>query len=105
MLAMWCWLQPFGQPLILMWIRLVSASEISISSTRSLIARLRPIELVIPSLQLSVPGQLTTSVISRGAGLAEAELGEPLPDVVERTRRGPSAGRSSAARCCGRSRR
>ena len=84
MLAMWCWLQPFGQPLILMWICLVSASVISISSSRSLIARLRPIELVMPSLQLSVPGQLTTSVISRGAGLAEAELAEPLPDVVER---------------------
>ena len=38
----------------------------------------------MPSLQLSVPGQLTTSVISRGAGLAEAELAQPLPDVVER---------------------
>jgi hypothetical protein len=34
---------------------------------------LRPIELVIPSLHESVPGQLTTSVISR-AGVAEAEL-------------------------------
>ena len=66
MLAMWCWLQPLGQPLILMWIRLVSASVISISSTRCLIARFSPIELVMPSLQLSVPGQLTTSLISRG---------------------------------------
>ena len=64
MLAMWCWLHPFGQPDILMCTRLVSGSVICIASTRSWIARLRPIELVIPSLQLSVPGQETTSVIS-----------------------------------------
>ena len=64
MFAMWCWLQPFGQPDILMWIRLVSGSVIPIDSIRSWIARLRPIEVVIPSLQLSVPGQETTSVIS-----------------------------------------
>ena len=64
MLAMWCWLQPFGQPDILMWTRLVSGSVISIDSIRSWTARLSPIELVIPSLQLSVPGQETTSVIS-----------------------------------------
>ena len=44
MFAMWCWLQPFGQPDILMWTRLVSGSVISIDSTRSWIARLRPIE-------------------------------------------------------------
>ena len=66
--------QPFGQPLILTWMRLVSGSLICIASSRSWTTWLRPIELVIPSLQLSVPGQLTTSVISRGAGLAEAEL-------------------------------
>ena len=78
MLAMWCWLQPFGQPLILMWIFLVSESVICIDSTRSLTARLRPIELVIPSLQLSVPGQLTTSVISRA----------------------PASARPSSASCC-----
>ncbi len=64
MLAMWCWLQPFGQPLILMWIRLVSGSSIRISSRRSWRAWLSPIELVMPSLQESVPGQDTTSVIS-----------------------------------------
>ena len=77
MLEMWCWLQPFGQPLILMWIRFVSSSSICIESTRSLIARLRPIELVIPSLQLSVPGQLTTSVISRAPA-------SPRPSSVSR---------------------
>ena len=49
-----------------MWIRLVSSSSIRIESIRSLTARFNPIELVIPSLQLSVPGQLTTSVIWRG---------------------------------------
>ena len=64
MSAMWCWLQPFGQPLILMWIRLVSGSVIAISATRSETAWLSPIELVIPSLQESVPGHETTSVIS-----------------------------------------
>ena len=66
MLAMWCWAQPFGQPHILTWMRLVSGSLICIASSRSWTTWLRPIELVIPSLQLSVPGQLTTSVISRG---------------------------------------
>ena len=60
-----------------MWIRLVSSSSICIESTRSLIARLRPIELVIPSLQLSVPGQLTTSVISRAPA-------SPRPSSVSR---------------------
>ncbi len=64
MFAMWCWLQPFGQPDILMWMRLVSGSSIPIASTRSITAWLRPIELVMPSLQESVPGQLTTSSIS-----------------------------------------
>ena len=64
MLAMWCWLQPFGQPDILMCTRLVSGSSISIDSMRSRTAWLRPIELVMPSLQESVPGQLTTSLIS-----------------------------------------
>ena len=64
MFAMWCWLHPFGQPDILMWIRRVSGSVMSISVTRSRTALLRPMELVIPSLQESVPGQLTTSLIS-----------------------------------------
>ncbi len=66
MLAMWCWPQPFGQPEILMWIWRVSGSSIARLSTRSASAALSPIELVIPSLQLSVPGQLTTSAIVRG---------------------------------------
>jgi hypothetical protein len=35
MFAMWCWAQPFGQPDILMWIRLVSGSSISIASSRA----------------------------------------------------------------------
>ena len=64
MLAMWCWLQPFGQPDILMWTRRVSGSSISIDSIRSRTAWLSPIELVMPSLQESVPGQLTTSLTS-----------------------------------------
>ena len=38
----------------------------SIASIRSWTAWLRPIELVIPSLQESVPGQETTSLTSRG---------------------------------------
>ena len=64
MFAMWCWLQPFGQPDILMWIRLVSGSSMPIDSMRSRTAWFSPIELVMPSLQESVPGQLTTSLIS-----------------------------------------
>ena len=64
MFAMWCWLQPFGQPDILMWIRRVSGSSIPIDSMRSRTAWFSPIELVMPSLQESVPGQLTTSLIS-----------------------------------------
>ena len=72
---MWCWPQPFGQPLILMWICRVSWSSIPIASTRSWTASLRPIELVMPSLQESVPGQETTSSISRAPALAEPQLG------------------------------
>ena len=83
MFAMWCWLQPLGQPDILMWIRLVSGSVISIASTRSRTAWLSPIELVMPSLHESVPGQLTTSLISSAPGVAEAELAERAPDVVD----------------------
>ena len=63
MFAMWCWPQLFGQPLILMWIFFVSESVTFIASTRAWMAAFSPIELVIPSLQLSVPGQLSTSVI------------------------------------------
>ena len=63
MFAMWCCEQPFGQPLIFTWIFRVSPSSICICSRRSWTAAFRPIELVMPSLQLSVPGQLTTSVI------------------------------------------
>ena len=63
MLPMWCWLQPFGQPDILMWMPRVSGSVIRICSMRSVTARLSPIELVMPSLQESVPGQETTSLI------------------------------------------
>lgn len=48
-----------------MWIRLVSGSVMPMDSTRSWIAEFSPIELVMPSLQLSVPGHDTTSVISR----------------------------------------
>ncbi len=60
-----------GQPLILMWIARVSASVMSIASSRSCTAWLSPIELVMPSLQESVPGQETTSVISRVPASAE----------------------------------
>ena len=35
MFAMWCWLQPFGQPLILMWMRRAIGSSIPSDSTRS----------------------------------------------------------------------
>ena len=63
MFAMWCCEQPFGQPLIFTWIFFVSGSSICISSSRACTTVFRPIELVMPSLQLSVPGQLTTSVI------------------------------------------
>ena len=61
---MWCWLQPFGQPLFLMWILRVSGSWMSISRSLSLIALLSPIDEVMPSLHESVPGQLTLSMIS-----------------------------------------
>src|SRR5215210_6191200 len=57
MFAMWCWLHPFGQPDILMWIRLVSGSSMPIDSTRSRTAWFRPIELVMPSLHEAEPGQ------------------------------------------------
>ena len=68
MLAMWCCPQPLGQPLILIWILPVSGSSMPIASTRSWTAALSPIELVMPSLQESVPGQETTSVTERGPG-------------------------------------
>ena len=37
---------------------------------------------MIPSLQESVPGQLTTSVISSAPAVAEVQCHEALPDVV-----------------------
>ena len=61
MLPRWCWPQLLGQPLILMCSFAASGSATAISVTRSWMARFSPIELVMPSLQLSVPGQLTTS--------------------------------------------
>ena len=51
---------------------------------RSWTAWLRPIELVIPSLQESVPGQLTTSVISSAPASPRPELAQLLPDLVDR---------------------
>ena len=67
MLAMWCWPQPFGQPRDLDVDR---AGQRILDRERSrrapASAALSPIELVMPSLQLSVPGQLTTSAIVRG---------------------------------------
>ena len=83
MFAMWCWEHPFGQPLIFTWILRVSGSSICICSRRSCTAALRPIELVMPSLQLSVPGQLTTSVIWCAPASPRSELLEPLPHVVD----------------------
>ena len=68
MSATWCCAQPFGQPLILMWIWRVSGSLMSICSMRSCTAWLRPMELVMPSLHESVPGHDTTSEISREPG-------------------------------------
>jgi hypothetical protein len=44
--------------------RRVSGSVMSIAASRSRTAALSPIELVIPSLQESVPGHETTSPIS-----------------------------------------
>src|ERR1700759_1204175 len=88
MSAMWCWLQPFGQPLIFTCIRRVSGSSICISAIRSDTARLRPIELVMPSLHESVPGQLTTSEISSAPArppLAELQVTQCLPDLVDRS--------------------
>src|SRR5918997_1283225 len=66
MLPMWCWLQPFGQPDILMWMRRVSGSVMPIASTRSWTARLSPIEETMPSLQES-------AVVDR-----EVPLGDPV---------------------------
>ena len=52
-----------------MWTFRVSGSVIPIASIRSSIARFSPIELVMPSLHESVPGQLTTSAISSAPAL------------------------------------
>ena len=91
---MWCWLQPFGQPLILMWILRVSGSVICHRlDALAGRARLRPIELVMPSLQRVGAGAGDDVVDLVGAGVAEAELAQPLPDVVDAPRRAPSAGR------------
>ena len=73
---MWCWLQPFGQPDILMWIRL-RQRVVDVHRLDALLdRRLRPIELVMPSLQESVPGQRDDVGDLVGAGVAEAELAE-----------------------------
>src|ERR671914_212551 len=55
MFAMWCWLQPFGQPDILMCTLRVSGSVMFIDSMRSRTAWFSPIELVMPSLQECAP--------------------------------------------------
>src|SRR5216117_231117 len=49
MLAMWCWAQPLGQPLILTWMRFVSGSVIFIASRRSWTASVGPVQLGITS--------------------------------------------------------
>ena len=77
MLPMWCWLQPLGQPDILMWILRVSGSVMTIDSIRSWTARLSPIELTMPSLQESVPGQETTSLTWSGPA-------SPSPSALSR---------------------
>ena len=56
--------QELGQPLMLISTRRVSRSSIAISCTLACTARFSPIDGVMPSLQLSVPGQLRTSVTS-----------------------------------------
>ena len=83
MSAMWCWLQPFGQPLIFTCILRVSGSVMPICSMRSRTARLSPIELVMPSLQESVPGHDTTSSISSAAGRPRPSSSSALPGVVD----------------------
>src|SRR4029078_3372606 len=92
MLAMWCWLQPFGQPDIFTWMRFVSGSVICIEARRSWTAWFSPIELGMPSLQRSGAGQLggvgagaaDDVRYAVGPGAAQVDLIEPLPDFVDR---------------------
>ena len=67
-----------------MWMRLVSGSSMFIDSSRSMSALFRPIELVMPSLHESVPGQETVSTISAAPREPEVELLQLLPDLVDR---------------------
>src|SRR3970282_299977 len=63
MAARWCWAQPLGQPLTLIVISCTRGSSMPISSTASRRAYPAPWEDVMPILQLSVPGQATTSAM------------------------------------------
>ena len=84
MFAMWCWLQPFGQPDILMWTRLVSGS-VDLHRLDPLLDR--PVEAHRggdPELAAVGAGAGDDVGDLVGAGVAEAELAEPLPDVVDR---------------------
>ena len=81
---MWCWLQPFGQPLILMWMRARErVGDLHRVARARARAALRPIDEVMPSLHESVPGHETTSLDLVGAGVAEAELAQRAPDLVD----------------------
>ena len=89
-----------------MWILRVSGSVIAIASSRSLIARFSPIELVMPSLQLSVPGQVTTSVISSAPASARPSAPNRSQTSYKRLVADPEPqDQVLAARCCARSRR
>ena len=59
--AMWCWPQPFGQPLILMWRSGASAATSGCRARCSPSSAPRPRDCVTARRHDSAPGQLTTS--------------------------------------------
>ena len=80
---MWCWPQPFGQPLILMWRFGASAAISRVVAQVLAEERPRPRDCVTARRHDSAPGQLVTSDDGVGAGEAQAGGGEPRVEPVE----------------------
>ena len=74
MLAMWCWPQQFGQPLILMWIFCVSGSLMSSDSTLLLDGAVQAHRARDAELAAVRAGAANDVRDGLGAGIAEVEV-------------------------------
>ena len=80
---MWCWPQPLGQPLILMWRFGASAATSGLSRRCSPSSEPSPRDCVTARRHDSAPGAADHVGDRVGAGEAEAGRGEPRVQGVE----------------------